>query len=143
MPAAFDIRKVVVLFHTSQADAELGVAPTFEFEPQARIIKDDFLQQNSFTAYDKFCPFYKSSWMLRNMVHFFDLATAAVEKTASLEGPKITLSVIKARLGKLIYEISAQKFQDPADGKDAILAALKQLHDSLTASFAALEDEYR
>jgi len=109
----------------------------------ARIIKDDFLQQNSFTAYDKFCPFYKSSWMLRNMVHFFDLATAAVEKTASLEGPKITLGVIKARLGKLIYEISAQKFQDPADGKDAILATLKQLNDSLTSSFAALEDEYR
>ena len=26
----------------------------------ARLIKDDFLQQNSFTAYDKYCPFYKS-----------------------------------------------------------------------------------
>ena len=34
----------------------------------ARIIKDDFLQQNSFTSYDKFCPFFKSCWMLRNMV---------------------------------------------------------------------------
>lgn len=25
----------------------------------ARLIKDDFLQQNSFTKYDKYCPFYK------------------------------------------------------------------------------------
>ena len=25
----------------------------------ARFLKDDFLQQNSFTKYDKYCPFYK------------------------------------------------------------------------------------
>ena len=28
----------------------------------ARLIKDDFLQQNSFTKYDKYCPFYKVGW---------------------------------------------------------------------------------
>ena len=27
----------------------------------ARFLKDDFLQQNSFTKYDKYCPFYKAS----------------------------------------------------------------------------------
>ncbi|KAL1475050.1 hypothetical protein MTO96_037571, partial [Rhipicephalus appendiculatus] len=26
----------------------------------ARLLKDDFLQQNSYTPYDRFCPFYKS-----------------------------------------------------------------------------------
>lgn len=26
----------------------------------AKLIKDDFLQQNGFTAYDKVCPFYKT-----------------------------------------------------------------------------------
>lgn len=25
----------------------------------ARLVKDDFLQQNSFTKYDKYCPFFK------------------------------------------------------------------------------------
>lgn len=25
----------------------------------AKLIKDDFLQQNSYTAYDRYCPFYK------------------------------------------------------------------------------------
>jgi len=25
----------------------------------ARFLKDDFLQQNSFTKFDKYCPFYK------------------------------------------------------------------------------------
>ena len=31
----------------------------------ARFLKDDFLQQNSFTKYDKYCPFYKVSSRVR------------------------------------------------------------------------------
>ena len=41
--------------------------------------EEDFLQQNSFTAYDKYCPFYKSAGMLRNMIKFHTLSNAAVE----------------------------------------------------------------
>merc|ERR1712205_130746 len=40
----------------------------------ARLIKDDFLQQNAFTPYDKFCPLYKSVGMMRNIVTFNRLA---------------------------------------------------------------------
>jgi vacuolar-type H+-ATPase catalytic subunit A/Vma1 len=32
----------------------------------ARFLKDDFLQQNSFTKYDKYCPFYKVSTPCRH-----------------------------------------------------------------------------
>ena len=49
----------------------------------ARIIKDDFLAQNAFTPYDKTCPLYKSAGMLRNIIAFYALATAAVERTAT------------------------------------------------------------
>jgi V-type H+-transporting ATPase subunit A len=34
----------------------------------ARLIKEDFLQQNGFTKYDRKCPFYKSVQMLKNIV---------------------------------------------------------------------------
>lgn len=47
-----------------------------------RFIKDDYLQQNSFTKYDRYCPFYKSVEMMRNIATFHRLATAAVERTA-------------------------------------------------------------
>jgi vacuolar-type H+-ATPase catalytic subunit A/Vma1 len=30
----------------------------------AKIIREDFLQQNGFSFYDKFCPLYKTSGML-------------------------------------------------------------------------------
>lgn len=37
----------------------------------ARLVKEDFLQQNGFTKYDRKCPFYKSVQMLKNIVRFF------------------------------------------------------------------------
>lgn len=83
----------------------------------ARFIKDDYLQQNSFTKYDKYCPFYKSVEMMRNISTFHRLATAAVEKTASgnAEGQKITLNVIKQRMGDVLYKLTSQKFEDPSE----------------------------
>lgn len=33
----------------------------------AKPIKNDFLQQNGYTPYDRFCPFYKTVGMLKNM----------------------------------------------------------------------------
>ena len=48
------------------------------------------------------------------------LATAAVERTAGAAGgdQKITYNVIKNRLSDLLYKITLQKFEDPAEGKD-------------------------
>ena len=48
----------------------------------ARIIKDDFLQQNSYTPYDRFCPFYKTVGMMRNIIAFYDMAKQIVNRTA-------------------------------------------------------------
>ncbi|RWW76956.1 hypothetical protein BHE74_00014918 [Ensete ventricosum] len=40
----------------------------------AKLLREDYLAQNAFTPYDKFCPFYKSVWMMRNIIHFNTLA---------------------------------------------------------------------
>ena len=58
--------------------------------------------------------------MLRNITTFHNLATQAVERTASSSGQKITFNVIKQRLGDLLYKITSQKFEDPAEGEDVI-----------------------
>lgn len=60
--------------------------------------------------------------MLKNIVAFHRLATAAVERTSSGGGDsqKITFNIIKQRLGDLMYKITAQKFEDPAEGEEAI-----------------------
>jgi len=38
---------------------------------------------------------------------------------------------------------SSQKFEDPAEGEDALVAKFKKLYDDLTAGFRNLEDEAR
>ncbi|MEW5299013.1 MAG: hypothetical protein WDW36_002069 [Sanguina aurantia] len=111
----------------------------------ARFIKDDYLQQNSFTKYDKYCPFYKSVEMMRNIVHFHHLATAAVEKTAAgnAEGQKITFNVIKQRMGDTLYKLTTQKFEDPSEGEEVMRRKLRVVYDELTDRFRALEEEFR
>ncbi|GJP34587.1 hypothetical protein CLOM_g19015 [Closterium sp. NIES-68] len=109
----------------------------------ARLLREDYLAQNAFSSHDKFCPFYKSVWMIRNIILFYQLATQAVERAAGSEGQKITLNVIKQRLGDLIYKIVSQKFEDPADGKAVLEAKYQKLSEELTAAFRSLEDDYR
>jgi len=117
----------------------------------ARLIKDDFLQQNSFTKYDRYCPFHKTVDMLRNMIAFHHAANAAVERTSAGvgggsgadAGGKITYNVIKNRLGDLIYKLSSQKFDDPAEGEEVLKTKAQQLNEEIKDRFRSLEDEYR
>ena len=109
----------------------------------AKYLKEDYLQQNSFTKYDKYCPFYKTVWMLKNIMLFHTLATAAVERSANAEGHKITFNTIKNRLGDLMYKICAQKFEEPADGEEVLKGRFRKLGEDLTAAFRALEEEHR
>ncbi|KAG6763300.1 hypothetical protein POTOM_030714 [Populus tomentosa] len=44
----------------------------------AKLLREDYLAQNAFTPYDKFCPFYKSVWMMRNIIHFYNLANQSI-----------------------------------------------------------------
>mmetsp|Transcript_24320 Transcript_24320/g.67617 ORF Transcript_24320/g.67617 Transcript_24320/m.67617 type:complete len:616 (-) Transcript_24320:156-2003(-) len=110
----------------------------------SRLIKDDYLQQNSFTKYDKYCPFYKAVAMLKNIILFYDLSNAAVEKTSSGgDSGKITLNVIKQRMGDLLYKLSSMKFEDPTDGEETLKARFAELSDQLRETFRNLEEEYR
>jgi len=104
----------------------------------ARLLKDDFLQQNGFSDWDRFCPFWKTVWMLRNMIGFYDLACKAVE--SSNDDRKITLVTIKNHMPEVLNEISRQKFQVPTLGKDQVTAAYKQLNDEMHAKFRSLEE---
>ncbi|WZZ67098.1 hypothetical protein YC2023_078468 [Brassica napus] len=109
----------------------------------AKLLREDYLAQNAFTPYDKFCPFYKSVWMMRNIIHFYNLANQAVERAAGMDGQKITYTLIKHRLGDLFYRLVSQKFEDPAEGEAALVAKFKKLYEDLSAGFRALEDETR
>ncbi|CAJ0593817.1 unnamed protein product [Cylicocyclus nassatus] len=105
----------------------------------AKLIKDDFLQQNGYTPYDRFCPFYKTVGMLKNMIAFYDLARHAVETTAQTDN-KVTWAVIRDHLGDLMYQLSSMKFKDPVkDGEEKIKKDYDELLEALNTGFRNLE----
>ena len=107
----------------------------------ARLIREDFLAQNSFTAYDKFCPFYKSAAMLKNMVLFHDLANQALARSSTTES-RLTFAAVKQRIGNILYRLSSQKFVDPAEGETANLAVLRELEAEIKAAFRKIEEGF-
>lgn len=74
----------------------------------AKVIKEDFLQQNSYTKYDRYCPFYKTVGMLQNIVGFYQMAQQAVEKSSEVN--KITWAVIKDQVGESFLQLTRMKF---------------------------------
>ncbi|KAK6634048.1 hypothetical protein RUM44_004655 [Polyplax serrata] len=106
----------------------------------AKLLKDDFLQQNSYSPYDRFCPFYKTVGMLKNMIALYDMSRHAVESTAQSEN-KITWNVIKDSMGNILYQLSSMKFKDPVkDGEAKIKADFEQLYEDIQQAFRNLED---
>jgi V-type H+-transporting ATPase subunit A len=71
----------------------------------ARMLKDDFLQQNGMSEYDRYCPFYKTSAMLRNFIAFHDSAIRAVAQG------ELTFAKIKDSAADLMFKLSQMKFE--------------------------------
>ena len=58
----------------------------------------------------RFCPFYKTVGMMRNICGFYDLARHAVESTAQSDH-KITWGLIREAMHDILYKLSAMKFK--------------------------------
>jgi V-type H+-transporting ATPase subunit A len=102
----------------------------------ARIIKDDFLQQNGYSSYDRYCPFYKTVWLLRNMIGFHRLATHAVESSNN----QITWAKIRDNMSDILYKLSSMKFEDPADGEEVLRERYAALQKEMEERFRKLSD---
>ncbi|KAF8558417.1 V-type ATPase [Imleria badia] len=98
----------------------------------ARMLKDDFLQQNGISEYDCYCPFYKTSAMLRNYVAFYD---AALKATAQGD---LTFARVRESTGDLIFKLSQMKFESPSQGQEPIMQKLDVLHAEIQDRFRQL-----
>jgi len=105
----------------------------------ARLLKEDFLQQNGYTPYDRYCPFYKSVGMLRNMIGFYEMARHSVESTAQSDN-KVTWASIRESMGNILYQLSSMKFKDPADGEQKMKAEFDQLYEDMQNAFRTIEE---
>ncbi|GMK55043.1 hypothetical protein CspeluHIS016_0200990 [Cutaneotrichosporon spelunceum] len=101
----------------------------------ARMLKDDFLQQNGISEYDRFCPFYKTAGMLKNFIAFNDAAQKAVE------GGDLTFSKIRDSAGDVMFKLSQQKFESPnTQTEQDITTKFDQLNTEIQETFRRMQE---
>lgn len=107
----------------------------------AKLIKEDFLQQNGFSDHDRFCPRIKTYWMLKNFVSFYDLGMKAIANS-DIEH-RVTYNLIKTELEKEYVALTKMKFivppKNPSDYGSVIIQHLSALHDQIAKSYSDLE----
>ena len=88
----------------------------------ARILREDFLQQNAFHEIDTFCSYNKQYKMLDLMLKFYDLVLDAVEQgVATKQIEKLSSLNLIARL-KIVKE---------ADFDDHVLSVEKKINSEI------------
>ena len=88
----------------------------------------------------RYCPFYKTVGMLKNIIAFYDMARHSVESTAQSE-KKVTWSMIRESMGQTLYKLSSMKFKDPnKESEEKIMADFADLHEEMVQGFKNLEE---
>ncbi len=104
----------------------------------ARIIREDFLQQNAFSTYDFTCPLHKSVGMLRCIITFYECAQRAISDSPA--DAKITWYQIRTAMLALIKKITDMKFEDPRTPKAEMDAHFGALVEEIRGAFTTLND---
>jgi len=113
----------------------------------AKLIREDFLAQNCFSLCDRRCPLYKTYWMMKNICELHNCAEQAIrtieERCSGARDAPPTWDALRAVLegsddSRLMYKLATMKFQDPADGEQAVTAYYASLNAEIRDAFALL-----
>jgi V-type H+-transporting ATPase subunit A len=106
----------------------------------AKLIQEDFLAQNGYTPHDRFCPFFKTVWMMKNMILFHDLSQKVIQNSSA--DNKITYSMIRNRLDSVFISLVQMKFALPSEGEERLVARFKATYDEIQRAFREFEDSF-
>lgn len=106
----------------------------------AKIIREDFLQQNAFSDYDFTCPIQKTLGMMKTIGNLYDLSLKAV-KDSSQQQQKIGWSTIYNSMRATINKITSMKFLDPRLTDQEIKNHFSQLNEEVSNQFRAISDK--
>jgi vacuolar-type H+-ATPase catalytic subunit A/Vma1 len=98
------------------------------------MIMEDFLQQNGYSEYDKYCPLWKTEWIMRAMMEFYDECKRAIAQGQSWAKIREATADIQVRLRRM-------KFELPSEGKERIEEKYKGLMQDMANKFASVFSE--
>ena len=103
----------------------------------AKIIREDFLQQNAFSPYDYYSPLSKTVGMMKCIVRFFENAKRAIVDSSKSD-KKVSWAIISNAVDKPFYELTQMKFQDPKTPQEEMNKYFTDLYDDIDNGFRKL-----
>merc|ERR1719223_2084608 len=104
----------------------------------AKLIKEEFLQQNAFTKYDYNCPLVKTVGMLKCIAVYYENCKRVLLESQKSER-KISMALIEEQLGlSVIKELTEMKFILPESPEKEITKKLDDLADKIESEFRKL-----
>jgi V-type H+-transporting ATPase subunit A len=103
----------------------------------AKIIREDFLQQNAFSPYDYYSPLTKTVGMMKCIVRFFENAKRTIVDSNKSE-KKISWAIIANAIDKPLYELTQMKFKDPKTPRDEMTKYFTDLFEDIDNGFRKL-----
>ncbi|KAI5185599.1 V-type H+-transporting ATPase subunit A [Nematocida homosporus] len=88
----------------------------------ARLIREDFLQQNGVSTYDRYCPFYKTVAMAKNIVLYYNKCREVLEAKAVP-----SWEVLRNDTRDVLHRLTRMKFEDPAAGESVVKQRLAEV----------------
>jgi V-type H+-transporting ATPase subunit A len=105
----------------------------------ARILREDFLQQNAYSDYDYTCPLEKTVGMLKAIITFYRQAKHAIENSS--EDFKVTLNGIKLHCNDVLQRVvNSQKAIKPSAEPSVIREFFEKLSTDIESAFSKLGD---
>merc|ERR1711934_1208931 len=100
-----------------------------------KIIREDYLAQNAYTPYDKYCPFMKSVGMMNSMMKFYEQGLRVLENQNSES--KMGWNQIRDQVDGVFKKLGDLKFLDPAtyDTDEKIKAYFAAVDEEITTAF--------
>lgn len=105
----------------------------------AKIVREDFLQQNGFTDYDFMCPLAKTIGMMKVIVTFHDVAQKTIVESTG--DHKIGWYTIYTAMRDLITKITNMKFEMPRQSEAHYKKVFGDLSDEIVSAFRTLTEE--
>ena len=103
----------------------------------AKIIREDFLQQNAFSPYDYYSPLSKTVGMMKCIVRFFENSKRAIVDSTKSD-KKVSWAIISNAVDKPLYELTQMKFQDPKTPQEEMNKYFTELYDDIDNGFRKL-----
>eukprot|EP00415_Alexandrium_ostenfeldii_P003037 UN3037 len=105
----------------------------------AKIIREDFLQQNGFTDYDFMCPLAKTIGMMKVIVGFHEAAQKAMAEFSGEH--KVGWNTIANAMKDMIKKITDMKFELPRQSEEHFKRTFVALHEEVLTAFRNLAEE--